>query len=805
MRQILLFLIWLASGNLLTAQNEITISGRLIAADTEEALPYSTVVIRRDTAADILSGSISDEEGRFAIRLNQRGDFVVQCSFVGYEPLTVPVLIGQKNDSYDLGKLSLAPETTQLGEVTVTGREVTVNADRNQRSYRLAEQVAQSGGSIAEAMKALPGITIDQEGKVSLRGSDKVAVLIDGRPSGMTGFGNQKGLNNIPAANVERIEIINNPSAKYDAAGMAGIINIVYKKEQESGLNGSVGFTYGLGEITTRKEDLPTDLGRYAGNAKYVPSLNLNYRTPKTNTYFQSELIRQHRLPNNEFTTRYYDEGTNTISQVPENRTQTHYILKGGIDLNLSPRNVLRFSSIYDYEHHVDTAQVPYIDLNAGSRYRYWHWREEEVTGYLNFRLDYQHDFKEPGHHYNLAAQYVRGWEDESYFLNDSSALRRANDMTNIIATEHTTSFTADYVKPLRSGRLETGAKLQIRTIPVTYDILRGQQSIIYEGLGDWSDWGENIYAGYLNYIWEKSTFDIEGGLRAEQTNVYYDISPDNTYYPSNDAYQYFALFPNLRFTFKLGDRHRVSLFYNRRVDRPGEPELRIFPKYDDPELLKVGNPYLRPQFTQTFELAYKRLWENGSIFLATYHRIIDDPFLRVYSIDASDPNYNIVNKIYQNVGSGSNTGFEILLDQAIGSFWKLSGGLNWYQNVVDAYRGTVLFPTARTFDIQKTSDRTGDLKINNQFSILDQTEIQLTAIYLAPKNIPQGRQLSRSSIDLGVKQDLWNKKGEFTLSFTDIFNGFGIRQELQGDGFRVLYENYFETQILRLGLKYKW
>ncbi|PHN02144.1 outer membrane beta-barrel protein [Flavilitoribacter nigricans] len=805
MRALLRLCILVICGTPLLGQDDITISGRILDRSNEEGIAYATVVLKADTSAAILSGTISDESGRFVLQLRERGNFVVQCSYLGFTTLNTDVLIGQKNNIYDLGKLYLEPESEQLEEVTVTAQKAIINEGLSKKSFSMADQIAQSGGSVAEAMKALPGVTIDQDGNVLLRGSDKVAVLIDGRQSGMTGFGNQRGLNNIPAANIDRIEIINNPSAKYDAAGMAGIINIIYKKERQNGFNGSVGFTYGLGELTTRKASLPTQLGRYAVNPKYIPSISLNYRTPKVNTYLQAEVIRQKKLPNNEFTTRHYADGANTVSQVPENRTQTHYVLKGGIDYQLDDRNALRFSSIYDYENHVDTAQVPYINLNTGQRYRYWHWREAEVTGYLNFRLDYEHDFREPGHRLNLAAQYVRGWEDESYFLNDSSEIRQANDMTHIIATEHTTSFTGDYIKPLKWGRLEAGAKVQIRTIPVTYDILRGQQSIIYEGLGDWSDWGENIVAAYANYILEKRTFDIEGGLRAEQTNVFYDISPENTFYPENDAYDYFELYPNIRLTFKISEQNNLSLFYNRRVDRPGEPELRIFPKYDDPELLKVGNPYLRPQFTQTFEVAYKRIWNSGSVYLATYHRIIENPFTRVYSIDSSDPNYAIVNKIYQNVGSGTNTGIEVLLSQRIENFWKLSTGMNLYNNVVDAYRGTLLFPTERPFDIQKTSDQTWDLKINNQFDLGGHTQIQLTGIYMAPKNIPQGRQLARSSVDLGVQRNIWGKKGELTLAFSDIFNGFGIRQEINGIDFSALYENYFETQVVRLGLKYKW
>ncbi len=140
--------------------------------------------------------------------------------------------------------------------------------------------------------------------------------------------------------------------------------------------------------------------------------------------------------------------------------------------------------------------------------------------------------------------------------------------------------------------------------------------SVIYPGLGVWSEWGENIYASYFNYIYEKKKFDVEAGIRAEQTNVFYDLDPDNIYYQKNDAYDYFRFYPNIRFTWKIDEHNNLSAFYNRRVDRPGEPELRVFPKYDDPELLKVGNPYLRPQFTQTLELAYKYHWEHRLLLL---------------------------------------------------------------------------------------------------------------------------------------------------------------------------------------------
>lgn len=787
------------------AQSNATISGRLFDNSNDQFLPYATIVLNTDDSLRMVSGALSDAAGRFVMEGIAPGNYQLICSFVGYETERLAVLVGAKNNIYDVGKISLSPTAAQLDEVVVAAKKATIGAGLDKKSFNLNDMIAQSGGSVLDAMKALPGINVDQEGNVLLRGSDQVAVLVDGKQSGMTGFGRQQGLGNIPAANIERIEVINNPSAKYDASGMAGIINIVYKKEKETGFSGTVGLMVGLGELTTRKDDLPTQLGRYRLNPKLNPNFNLNYRSSKINSYLQGEVLQQRKLPNNEFTTRNYADESGTISAVPENRKQTHYIVKGGIDWEWNKNNQLSFFTLFDYESHVDTAQVPFIDLQSGQRYRYWHWREEEVTGYLNFNLNYKHSFPEAGHELNIGAQYVRGWEDESYFLNDSSAIRTGTDATHLVATENTTSVTADYVKPLRSGRIEVGTKFQIRTIPVTYDVIRGQQSIIYEDIGDWSKWGENIYAGYVNYVMEKEKFDIEGGLRIEQTDVFYDIDPVNIYYPQNDAYDYSRLYPNIRLTYKVNATNQFSLFYNQRVDRPGEPNVRIFPKYDDPELLKVGNPYIRPQFTQTYEAAYKRIWQTGSIFLATYFRQIEDPFMRIFNTDSSNPDYTIINKIYQNVGSGSQVGLEILWSQSIKEFWEISSSLNWYNNKINAFTGTLLFPFTRSFSIAATEDQTWDLKINNQIDLSDKFQIQLTAIYLAPKNIPQGRELSRSSVDLGVKKIVFAGKGEWLLSFSDILNNFGIRQEIIGPDFAALYENYHETQVVRLGFKYKW
>ncbi len=786
------------------SQEKVSVSGQLLDASTKETLPFANVAVHDFNDNALITGAITDDDGRFEILDIPLGKYSLYFSFIGYKTTEQTLLAGGLNTIFDVGKILLEPSAENLEEVEVTGKQATTNSDLNKKTFNMADNIAQSGGSVLDAMKTMPGVTFDQEGKVILRGSDKVVVLIDGKQSSLTGFGNQKGLANIPASNIEKIEIINNPSAKYDANGFAGIVNIIYKKERQAGLNGDIGLSFGLGALGKRKEDTPTDLGSFSVNLKLIPSVNLNYKTEKLNYFLQSEFILQEVLPNNEFTTRNYDNGRNIISQVPENRKQFRSIINGGIDYDPDDNNSFTFSGLYDREKHIDTAQVAFIDLNTDSRLRYYNWREEEVTRYINAAVNYIHKFEQAGHTLSANAQYTQGLEDETYSLNDSSAVRVGSDMTNIKAIENTTSISTDYVRPLKSGRVELGAKLRIRRLPVEYTITPGNNSIIYPDLGTFSDWGENLYAGYVNYLLEREKYDVEAGLRAEQTNVFYNLDPVNAYYPENDKYNYFELFPSVRFTYKLNDNNKLSAFYNRRVDRPGEPELRVFPKYDDPELLKVGNPYLRPQFTDAFEIAHKYSWNTGSFFSSVYYRMIRDQYMRIFAIDDSNPEYDIVNKIYQNTGRATNTGVELLLSQDLNTDWKISGSLNWYSNAIDAYQGTLLFPYERPFTINASTANAYDVKVNTEYGLPKDFTVQLTGIYFSKRNIPQGEQYARSSVDIGIKKSFWDKKAELTLSASDIFNRFGIRQEVSNEGFTALYENYYETQIFRLGFKYK-
>jgi len=783
-----------------------TVSGQIINQSTREPIPFVSVTVSYEEEAATITGALTDVTGRFVIAGLAEGSYVLHASLAGYEGTRAELLIGDKNDIYDVGAIEFTELSEELAEVVVTAvQQETLQPTIDRRVYNVGENIAQNSGSILDAMRGLPGVTVDQEGKVMLRGSDRVAILIDGRQSSLTGFGNQSGLDSVPAQNVETIEILNNPSSSYDAAGMAGIINIVYKREQEAGLHVDAGVTIGSGQLSRRREDLPTKLGSYYRNPKVTPNINLVNNTDNGNSFFQGEVLFQESIPNNEFTSRFYDDGRIIYSQVPENREQTHIILNGGLTKYLDDNRTLTFSSILDFETHTDVAEVPFIDGDTGELNRFWFWREEEDTGAFNVNLDYEHRFAAPGHQYSLTFQFTRGWEDEAYFLNEISPVRIGTDATHLVAEENTLPVQFDYVRPLKSGRFEAGARYQKRWIPITYDVERGEQSVIYPGLGDWSDWGEEIYAGYANYVHEKERYDIEAGIRLELTDVYYELPPENIYYDQSDNYDYFEAYPNVRLTYNINDLDRVAVHYNNRVDRPGEPELRIFPKYDDPELLKVGNPYLRPQFTETFEISYEHVWESGNAIVSAYHRNIDDPFTRVYAIDPTSVNYDIVNRIYQNVGSGDQTGLEFILTRDMSDAWNLSGSVNWYDNTIEADEVLLLFPIERPFSVPRTRDNTWDFKLSNDLRFRNDLQVQIAVVYYAEKNIPQGRQAARSSVDLGVSKPIMGERGEITFSFVDIFNDFGIKQFIDGDGFMAVYENYYETQVVSLGFNYQF
>ncbi len=785
-----------------TAQvKTVTLSGLLKSKTTKQVVAFASVQLKLQKDSSFVTGTISNEEGRFSFSNLASGNYILQATLVGYKQHQQIVLVGRLSSYLDLATIELEEDAQQLSDVAITAKQEAVAEKMDKKTFSIADNITQTGGSVLQAMKNLPGITVDANGKLQLRGNNRVTILIDGKQTALTGFGNQATLDNIPASAIERIEIINNPSSKYDANGNAGIINIIYKKTKQNGFNGKAGFTTGLGALWEKKENLPTIRPQFQATPKINPTLSLNYRKNKVNLFLQADYMYNKTLNRNEFADRYYSNGDTIRQQVKRNRLTTVASGKMGIDWTINNSNSITVSGLFSSEHVTDDGDIPYFNFKLSERKRLWQFFEDEYNTAATATVLYQHKFKQAGHLLNMSYNYTFHREDEKYFLINQMPTYTGKDTFILIADEYVHDVTVDYIKPLKSGKVETGAKFRWRNIPTNMRFFPGVNSPLDVNAGGWARYNEVIPALYSNYIYETKNIELEAGVRLENVNLTYIVNPDHNTYKS-DGYNYLQLFPSVRFAYILNENRRFTMFYNRRVDRPDEGDIRIFPKYDEPEVLKVGNPGLRPQFTQTMELGYKSSWAKGYFYSAIYHRISNGAITR---IGTTVPGSTIIYNVFQNANEAYNTGVELIASEKLSKFFSFNINVIAYQNIIAAFTVENKYPVATTFSSQKEKAYSGSVKLNSLFTLKANTEIQVAALYLAPDIIPQGKIAERFSVDLGIKKSIQKNKGELFFNATDLFNTLRIRKEINGTTFTFISTDYYETQVYRIGYSYKF
>lgn len=801
MRPILLIIGMLLGKYLAFSQvASVTVSGILKDKITKAPVSFASIVVKTESDSAFITGTISNEEGRFSISNIKPGNYVLELSFIGYLTRKQPLYVGNLSPFLDLSGIELEENTKALAEVEVTAKQDDVSGKMDKKTFSVEDNISQSGGSVLQTMQNLPGVTV-QEGKVQLRGNEKVTILVDGKQTALTGFGSQYGLDNIPASAIEKIEIINNPSSKYDANGNAGIINITMKKNSSDGFNGKAGFAGGLGALWIKKENLPTIRPQYQYTPKINPSLSLNYRKNKINAFLQADYLYTETLNKNEFVTRYYDNGTVIHQQSKRNRN-THFTnAKAGLDWNINERNTLTVSGLFGSEKIIDRGDQPFFNSDLSDRPRLWKFLEDELKTTVMATTSYQHKFRQAGHLLNIGFNYTFHREDEKYFFDNILPAYTGRDAFKLLSDEQVADLNVDYIKPLKYGRLETGLKVRKRDIPTNMQFYPGLNSPLDSTAGGWATYREIIPALYGNYIYETKKVEAELGLRVEYVDLKYDVNPGHPTYKS-DGYSYTQPFPTLRFAYKFNDHNKVSVFYNRRVDRPNEVDIRIFPKYDDAEIIKVGNPALKPQFTNSFELAYKGNWKSGYFYAALYHRIADGTITR---ISTTVPGNNLIYAVFQNVNRSYNTGVELILSQEVARWYSFNLNVTAYRNRIDAFTITNLYPVTHSFSADAQEMYSGNLKLNNSFHLSKTTDAQISAVYLAPDLIPQGKIGERFSLDAGIKTRIQKGKGEVFLNATDLLNTMVIRKQIQGDGFYYTSADYYETQVIRMGYSYKF
>ena len=781
--------------------NNAVVSGVVRDQQTKELLPYVNVVVT-NSEGSFLTGTITNEKGLFTLESLSTGDYSVKVSYIGYLDQSIPVHVGRLNNFLDLGTIVLKESATQLEGVTVTASRIEVSSKMDKKSFAIDDNLSQQGGSVLQVMQNLPGVTIDRDGKIFLRGSDKVTILIDGKQTAITGMGSQSGLDNIPASAIASIEIINNPSAKYDASGMAGIVNIVFKKDQEFGWNGKAGLTLGLGSLAEKEPNVAGIRDQYRFTPKINPSFSANYKRKKTNFYAQADLLYHKQMMKNEFTLRSYNNGDRVNQQFLENRTQPIYNIKAGIDYNPNKRNTFTFSTLFNHREYTDLGDISYDDIN-GNRLRLWQYYENEVNQTLFATVTHKHSFNQPGHSLVSSFNYSFRRKDEVFYFTN----RQYNpdligtDTTGLLADENIFDLTVDYSKPLKSGRLELGTKQRARIFPNNIYFKPGNNSILDPTLSGSAEYREMLSAVYGTYIYERKKFELEAGLRLEYAKIEYLVDPNHSVY-SSAGFDYIDPFPSVRATWLISDNSRLSAFYNRRVDRPEEKELRTFPSYASPEILSMGNPNLQPQFTQSVELGYRQSWDGGYLYSAAYHRMSTNILTKIVT---EVPLSNLLAQVNQNANKGQNTGIELVLNQRLGSKIRLNANGNIYRNNIGAFSIINAYPNNVSYTGEAQTIIAGNAKINLIANILKNTELQITGIYLAPDIIPQGKILARYSIDAGLTKKIQKGKGELFINASDILNTLVMRYEIEGTNFNLVSDDFYETQVVRIGYQYRF
>ncbi|MCB9195673.1 MAG: TonB-dependent receptor [Flavobacteriales bacterium] len=780
--------------------NSVTLSGKLLDSISRTPLPFVNIILKTISDSSFVSGTITNEQGEFELSHITPNSYLLEITSIEYNKLQKEVFVGVSSEYLHLGTLLMTIRNHSLGELVISAEQVEIGTKMDKKTYSVEDNISQTGGSVLQVMENLPGITI-HDGKVHLRGSDQIIVLIDGRQSALTGFGSQSGLDNLPASSIERIEIINNPSSKFDANGNAGIINIILKKDKKDGFNGKVGLTNGVGALWIKKSNLADVRPQYQYTPKINPSIAVNYQKNKLNTYIQVDNLYTQTLKKNEFVTRTYDNGTQVVQQTVRNRNTNFLTTKAGLDWYINDRNQFNASGMYGSEKIIDHGDQPFYNGITNERIRLWQFLEDELKTTVAGNVIYQHKFKQPGRLLNTGFNYTFHREDEKYFFTNILANYTGEESFKLISDEHVGDFNLDYIHPLKYGQLETGIKMRIRTIPTDMQFFPSAQSPLDSNAGGKATYKEIIPAIYGNYSFDSKKWEGEAGLRIEYVNLQYNVDPNHNTYKS-DGYDYFQPFPNLRIGYKINDKNKLVAFYNRRVDRPNEVDVRIFPKYDDAEIIKVGNPSLSPQFTNTVELSYKHSLKQGFLYSAAYGRFSDGTIARISTtVDSS----NLIYAIFQNAGKSNQSGIELILSQDVTDHFTYNMVINTYYNQIEAFTVQNLYPVTHVFTAIKQSAISGNAKMNLTYHFKKDWNLQITAIYFAPDVVPQGQTAARFTLNGGIKKSIQKSKGEFILNASDLLNTMVIRKTIQGNNFSYTTSDYYETQVVRLGYSYKF
>ncbi len=764
--QTFLCLFLLVFSSSLFAQNKFQIKGKVIDSQTNTPLNYTTIRVFKTTDSTLAGGSICDEKGQFLIDIPQ-GQFYTVIEFIGYKSQkTSDFSLSKEQPVYDLGTVRLLASAQKLDEVVVKGEKSTMELTLDKRIFTVGKDLANRGGTATDLLSNIPSVSVDTDGNVKLRGSDNVRILIDGKPSGLVSFKGSSGLQQLQGNMIEKVEIITNPSARYEAEGMSGIINIVLKKEQKQGFNGSF-------EITTG----------YQPN--YGIAANLNYRKNKINFFINYGIA--YRVPimaGKLYQEVYNKDSTTLLDQNSFGRVKTvANTIRGGLDYYFNEKNIL--TAYYQFRR-TDVLRITdntYLDyfktfnnLRATTARRQ---EETEAEPYSEYALTYKRAYAQKGRELMADVRYLTYWErsdqtfTQSSVLADGSPNKKENKIQKSLNDEYENQFLVqlDYIHPIgKGGKFETGLRSSFRDMVNDYNVTQRNDLGVFvpmAGLVNYFIYTEKIHGVYGILGNKINQLSYQVGLRAEMTDVKTTLRETNQVNPR----QYSNLFPSAHLSYNFTKENAVQVSYSRRVRRPTYNDLSPYVTFSDQRNFFSGNPDLNPEFTNSFDLGHIYSFGIGSFASAVYYRHTDGKVVRIRRVDAQ----GFSNTRPENLATEDAFGAEFTSNFALKKWWKFDFNFNFFRAITDGKNIGASFNADTYSWFARQSSR---------FTLAPNTDLQIRANYEAPQQLPQGARKSRFFMDLAFSKDVMKGKGTLTFNVTDIFNSRYMRTITEGINF---------------------
>ncbi|HET7187988.1 MAG TPA: TonB-dependent receptor [Gemmatimonadaceae bacterium] len=765
------------------------VRGTVVDATAGTPIARASAAVRSKPEAVLVSGAIASADGAFRVPGLRPGTYTLRVTYLGYGPKLVEFTISDAAAVANVGAIKLSRVAAVLEGVAVTEERATMAIEPDRNAYR-AKDVAPAAGNASEVLDAVPSVQVDGDGKVSLRGNENVAVQINGRPSPLRGPQLASYLKGLPANIVERVEVVPNPSARYDPEGMAGIINIVLKQNVDLGV--SAGLNIGLSK--SDRYNASGNVGYQSGPLTLFTNLGVNEDSRAVLGLNDRERLDALRVPLS-YTEQDIDGATGFNGQN----------LNVNADYKLTPRDVLSNSLSLNHRANTDASSSAYTEL-SGARLeldRYDRLRGAESKGItFDYNVALKRTFEPRKHELSGELRFNRSHDQDHTALwrqspdaVDPTATRIEGQLDDVDAVSKQFISQLDYTRTLAARtKLETGYKGINRWLDRDYLL---QKDAL--GTGDWVrsdlsnafEFDENIQAAYAVMSQGVAKFDLQAGLRAEHASRDFSLAEPANRYP----YSYNSLFPSGVVMYNLSDATQMKLSYSRRIRRPGTQELNPFPSFFDIQNVFIGNPNLSPEYTDAFELGLTKNYKVGTLQLSPFYRRTKDVIRIIINTADTIDTREVTSVSFSNLATSNSWGSDVNGSLRLGPKFNGFASFNVFKMVTDGGSTSSLGSNGVTWSA----------RVNGTTQMTSRLSLQASYFYRAPMKIERGEFAAMQMANFALKQKIDGDNSSVTLRVSDPFNTMKFRILAGDDNVTQLTERRFGARQLFVTYQYSY